>query len=132
LSKLENKPLTKLLGPFFQENCLKQPENKYFMLVFFYFGVTQAPPNRPKKVPKGLQVGRTYGPMSKLKRKAPNQIIRPIHLREMVRNNQKTFFCFVFFSLGSFGHPQMDPKRYQKAHKWAGGMAQCLSLNISP
>jgi hypothetical protein len=63
---------------------------------------------------------------------APKQITRPIHLEEMVQNNQKTgFYSFLKNILGPFGHPQIEPKRYLKACKWAGGMAQCLGLKIS-
>ena len=47
-------------------------------------------------------------------KKAPNQIIRPIFLREIVHNNEKTGFYAVFFILGPFGHPQMNPKKVLK------------------
>jgi hypothetical protein len=41
------------------------------------------------------------------------------------------FICFFFF-LGPIWHPQMDSKTNTKAYKWAGSMAQYLSLKISP
>jgi hypothetical protein len=65
--------------------------------------------------------------MSKLKDKL--QIIRLIALGEIVRNNQKTGFYAVFFSIE---HPKMDLKRNPKVCKWADYMAQCLSLKVSP
>jgi hypothetical protein len=48
----------------------------------------------------------------------------------MVKKKQK----IVYFHgvLRAFRHPQMDPKRYTKAQKWTGCMAQCLSLKMSP
>jgi hypothetical protein len=72
MTKVENKPLTKLLGPFFQENCLKQPENKYFMLVFFPFGGYLGTPKWTKKGSQRPASGRDVWPNVKLKRKAPN------------------------------------------------------------
>jgi hypothetical protein len=60
-----------------------------------------APPNESKKIYKGLQVRRMYGPMFKLKI-APNQIIMLISLGEIVQNNQKTVFFMFFFHFVSF------------------------------
>jgi hypothetical protein len=86
-------------------------------MLFFLFWNYLGTPNGPQNVLKGPQVGGTYGPMFKLKNKPPNQIIRPILLGEMVRDDQKTGFYAVFLILGPFGHPQMDPKRYSKVRK---------------
>jgi hypothetical protein len=69
MSKLKNKPLTKLLGPFFWVKWSETTRKQVFMLFFLHFGAIWAPPYEPKKVLKGPQVGRTYGPMSKLKNK---------------------------------------------------------------
>jgi hypothetical protein len=49
-----------------------------FLCCFFHFGAIRATPNELEKVPKGLQLGRTYGAMSKLENKPLTQIIRPI------------------------------------------------------
>jgi hypothetical protein len=44
-------------------------------------------------------------------KEAPNQIIRPIHLGEMVQNNQKTGFYAAFLSFwGHFGNPKWTHK----------------------
>jgi hypothetical protein len=48
------------------------------MLFFYYFGaiwVPQMDPNGPKRVLKGLQVGETYGEMSKLKNKPLTKLL---------------------------------------------------------
>jgi hypothetical protein len=68
MSELENKPLTKLIGPFFQEKLSETTSKKGFYAVFSHVGAIWALPNGPKKVPEGLQVGRTYGLMSGLKK----------------------------------------------------------------
>jgi hypothetical protein len=79
---------------------------------------TQRPTNGPDLWPK-----------VKASKWAPYQIIRPILVREIVRNNQKNLFpcCFGVFEL-----PQMDPKRYTKACKLTECMSQHLSLRTSP
>jgi hypothetical protein len=71
-SKLNNKPLTKLLGTFFRRNCLKQPENSFYADFFFIFG-----PFWAKKVLEGPQVGGTYGSMSELKDKPLTKLLGP-------------------------------------------------------
>jgi hypothetical protein len=50
MSKPENKPLTKLLGPFFQEKWSETTRKQVFMLDFFHFGAIWALPNGHKKV----------------------------------------------------------------------------------
>jgi hypothetical protein len=77
MSKLENKPLTKLLASFFQEKLSKTTRKQLFMLGFFNFGVIQASPNWNKKLPKGPQVGGTYSSMSKLKDKLLTKSLGP-------------------------------------------------------
>jgi hypothetical protein len=61
MSKLKNKPLTKLFGPFFKEKWSETIRKQVFMLFFFlHFGAVGAPSNEPKKVLKGLQVGKIW------------------------------------------------------------------------
>jgi hypothetical protein len=95
----------------------------FYAVLFFILGPFGHPQLDPKRYSKAHK---WMGGMA--------QIIMPIHLDDMVRNNQKTGFYVVFFFLilGPFGHPQMDSKRYPMACKWARAMAQCLSLKISP
>jgi hypothetical protein len=66
MSKLKNKLLAKLLGPFSQEKWSKTTRKQVCYAVFCHFGV---PPNGPKKIGKGPQVGRMYGLMSELENK---------------------------------------------------------------
>jgi hypothetical protein len=85
-----------------------------FLCCFFHFVAVRAPPYQPEKVVKGSKVGWMYGPMSKLKKKAPNQILRPILLGKMVQNNQKLcFLCCFFVIWRPFGHPN-GPKKVPK------------------
>jgi hypothetical protein len=44
-------------------------------------------------------------------KKAPNQIIRPIFLREIVHNNKKTGFYAVFFYFGTLWAPPNESKK---------------------
>jgi hypothetical protein len=69
--KLKNKPLIKLLGGMVQNN------QKTGFYVFFHFGAVWAPPTGPKKIPKGLQVDKTCGPMSKLENKPLTKLLSP-------------------------------------------------------
>jgi hypothetical protein len=70
MSKLKNKPLTKSLCPFFWEKWSKTTGKMFFFYAaFVFFRAIWAPQNQPKKVSKGFQVGRMYGPMSKLRNK---------------------------------------------------------------
>jgi hypothetical protein len=48
-----------------------------FYAVFSILGAIWVPQNGPKKVLKGLQVGWTYGPMSKLKNKPLTKLLGP-------------------------------------------------------
>jgi hypothetical protein len=73
MSKLEDKPLTKSLGPFLQEKWSKTARNYFSM----QFGGIWAPPNGRKKVHKGLQVGQIYVSMSKLKNKPLTESLGP-------------------------------------------------------
>jgi hypothetical protein len=78
ISKLKNKPLTKLLGPYFYEKWSKTTRKQVSMRFFGHFGAIWAPPNRPIKVPKGPQVGRIYGPMFRLRIKPLTKFLGPL------------------------------------------------------
>jgi hypothetical protein len=79
MCKLKNKPLTKLLGLFFKEKWSETTRKQVFMLGFFlHCGAILVPLNGSKKVPKGLLVGRTYGPMPKLKNKPLTKLLGPL------------------------------------------------------
>jgi hypothetical protein len=55
MSTLENKPLTKLVGPFIWEKLSKTSRKQVFMLFVFHFGAiwaTKMDPNRYSKVHK--------------------------------------------------------------------------------
>jgi hypothetical protein len=82
---------------------------------------------------KSLQVGRMYAQCLSLK-KVPNQIIRPILIREIVQNNQKTgfFCCFSLLFWGHLGILKMNQKGYPNARKWARCMAQCQNFKNKP
>jgi hypothetical protein len=69
MSKIKNKPLTKSLDPLFWEEWSKQLEDCFLCCFFLSIVAIWATPNQPKKIPKGLQVGKMYGAMSKLKKK---------------------------------------------------------------
>jgi hypothetical protein len=65
MSELENKHLTKSLGPFCLEKWSKTTKKSFFMLLL----AICAPPDGHKKVHKHPQAGGIYGPMSKIKNK---------------------------------------------------------------
>jgi hypothetical protein len=48
-----------------------------FLSVFGHFGAIRAPPNGPKKVYKGPQVGRMYDPMCEPKNKPLTKSLDP-------------------------------------------------------
>jgi hypothetical protein len=75
--KLESKPLTKSLGPFFKEKCSKTTKKHVFYSIFGYTGSIWAPPHGPKKVDEGIQVSRMYNPMSKLRNKPLTKTLGP-------------------------------------------------------
>jgi hypothetical protein len=131
MSKLKNKPLAKPLGPFFQEKWSKTTRKLFFKL--FSFFAIWAPPNRPKKDHKGLQVGRMNGPMSKLKNKPLTKSLGPLFKEKWSKTTRKLFcsMLLLFFSV-LFGHPQIDQEMSPKVFKGAGCMAQCLSSKTSP
>jgi hypothetical protein len=64
MSKFKNKPLTKLLGPFFKEKWSKTTRNRFLGCFLFHFEAIWASSNGPKKVFQGPQVDKTYGRMS--------------------------------------------------------------------
>jgi hypothetical protein len=73
VSKLENGPLTKSIGPFFYEKGSKTAR-KWVLMMFW--GIW-APQNGPKKVRKGLQVEGMYVLMSNLENKPQTKSIDP-------------------------------------------------------
>jgi hypothetical protein len=80
-------------------------------MLFGPFLVIWAPPIGPKKVNKGPQVGRMYGPMLKLKNKPPKQIIV---LEDMVQNNRVFMLFFHFVTICSpLNGPKMVPNGLQ-------------------
>ena len=48
-----------------------------------------------------------------------------------VKTHKGCFWLFLAI-FGPFGHPQIEPKRYSKAHKWTGHMAWYEGLKKSP
>jgi hypothetical protein len=77
MCKLKNKPLTKLLGPFFKEKWSETTRKQVFILCL-RFGAILVPLNGFKKVLKGLLVGGTYGSMSKLKNQPRTKLLGPL------------------------------------------------------
>jgi hypothetical protein len=69
--------------------------------------------------------------MSKLKHKPLTTSLGPFLKEKWYKTTRKQVFM-LFFILGPFGHPKMDPKIYSKTDKQAGCMAQCVKLKISP
>jgi hypothetical protein len=65
----KNKPLTKSLSPFSQEEWSKKTRQHIIYAVFLPFWGRSGTPNGPKKVLKGAQVSGMYSPMFKHKKK---------------------------------------------------------------
>jgi hypothetical protein len=115
--KLKNKPLTKSLGPYSLKLgpfSLKQPQNRFFIPLFYHFGAIWEAPNGPKKVLKGPQVGGMYDPMSKLKNKPLTKSIGPFLQEKWSKTTRKQFFYAVF---GHFGAIWASPSGSKKVHK---------------
>jgi hypothetical protein len=55
MSKLENKPLIKLLGPFFQEKLSETTRKQVFTLFFSIFGLSRHPQLDPKRYSKACK-----------------------------------------------------------------------------
>jgi hypothetical protein len=122
-SELKNKPLTKLLGHSFKRNGEKQPENRF--LCFFYFGAIWTPPNGSKKIPKGLQVGKTYGPIFKLENKPLKKLSGPFLLEKLSKTTRKQVFMLFFSFWGHLG----TSKRTQKGTQM-GAIGQEVWPNV--
>jgi hypothetical protein len=75
--KLKNKPLTKSLGPFFYEKWYKITRKQFFYAVFYHFEAIWVPPNGPKKVFKGPQVGYMYSSMYELENRPLTKSLGP-------------------------------------------------------
>jgi hypothetical protein len=72
--------------------------------------------------------------MSKLENNPPYQIIKPIFLGEIVRNNLKTVFmlgCF-FFILGPFWAPPNGPKKVPEGPQVSGMYGPMSELKNKP
>jgi hypothetical protein len=65
----------------------------------------------PKKIYKDPQVG----PLSELKNKPHTKSLGPfLFRRNEPKQPENSFFIPFLAILGSFGHPQIDPKRHSK------------------
>ena len=77
MSKLKNKPLTKLFGPFFKEKWSETIRKQVFMLFFFFIsGPLGHPQMNPKRYSKVCKWAR-YGPMSQLENKPLSKLLGP-------------------------------------------------------
>ena len=74
--RLKNKLLSKLSGPFIYGKWSKTTRKQFFSSDFSFRGHLGTP-NGPKKVPKGMQVGGIYGPMSQLENNPLNKLLGP-------------------------------------------------------
>jgi hypothetical protein len=93
MSTLRNKPqIIRLihLGEMVQNN-----QKTGFCTVFSHFGAIWAPPDGPKKVLKGPQVGGRFGPMSKLRNMPVTKLLGPFFWEKWSKTT-KTGFYAVF------------------------------------
>jgi hypothetical protein len=127
MSKLKNKPLTKSSGSYYEEKW-SVTTAKSFHAVFFHVGAIWAPRNGTKKVLKGLHVGRTYGPMCKLKNKPLTKFLGLFFKEKRSETTRKQVFMLGFFSLhfGAILVPLNGSKKVPK-HLLVGGMYGPLS-----
>jgi hypothetical protein len=84
-----------------------EPENCFFTL---FWGIW-APPNGPKKVHRGPQVGRMYVPMFKVENRPLIISTNPFFKKKWSGATRKKVFCAV---LGHLGTPKLDQKGAQK------------------
>jgi hypothetical protein len=70
-----------------------------------------APPNGPKKVHEGLQVGRMYHPMSGLEKRPLTKLLDPFFRRNGPKQPENSLFCAVF---GHLGTPKWTQKGTQR------------------
>ena len=110
MSNYKIKPLTKSLGPFFQKKWSKTTR-KQFLCCFFAIG---APPNGPREVPKGPQVGGMYGPMSKNENKPQPKPLDHSYKRNGPKQPEKSLLCCFWLFWGQFGIPKEAQKGMQK------------------
>jgi hypothetical protein len=80
------------------------------MLFFSHFGAIWAPPNAPKKVLEGQQVGGMYGTMSELKNKPLTTLLGPFL-------SKKQGFLLFFTFRGHIGTLKWTPKDTSKVRK---------------
>jgi hypothetical protein len=76
------------------------------MLFFFHFGAIWAPPNGPKRVPEGPQVGGAYGLMSVIKNQSPTKLfvcrIRCYGSEHCQKKCFSTFFCHFWAQMSDY------------------------------
>jgi hypothetical protein len=82
----------------------------FFLCCFSFFGAIWAPPNQPKKVPKGLQVGGMYGRMSKLKNKPLTKALGTFLYKKWSKSTRK-LFLYAAFILDTPKWTQKGPQR---------------------
>ena len=128
---LKISPIPNHQAHFFQEKQSKTTGKQVFYTVFCHFGVIWAPSNGPKKVHKGCKWPGCMAQCLSLKISPMPDDQAHYFRRNGLKQPEIVFFMLFFVILELFGHPQMGPKRFPKARKWAGFMAQCLSFNIS-
>jgi hypothetical protein len=114
-----------LLGEMVQSN-----QKTVFYAVFAFLGAIWAPPNRPKKVPKGLQVGEMYGPMSKLENKLLTKSSGPFFWDKWSKTTGKLFLFMLLLFFWANWAPPNQTKKVSKGLQ-VGGMYG-PSLKISP
>jgi hypothetical protein len=100
-----------------------KPENSFLCC----FGAFGHPQMDSKSYTEAHKLAGCMFPMFKLENRPLTISISPFFKKKLSgATRKKVFLCFF----GAFGHPQMDPKRCLKAHKWAGCMSQFLILPI--
>jgi hypothetical protein len=130
-SKLKNKPLTKSLGPLFQQKLSKTTRKQFFYALLAILGPfgypyqwTQESIQRP--------TSRRYVWSSKDENKRLTKSLGPFLQKKLSKATRKQFFFATFGHFGAILAPPNGPKKVARSHKWAECMAQCLSLEISP
>jgi hypothetical protein len=83
-----------------------KPENRFFILFSFHLGANWAPLNDPRKVNKGLQVGKMYGPIAKLTNKPITKSLGPFFKEKWsVTTKKQLIILYIFFHFGAICTP---------------------------
>jgi hypothetical protein len=114
-----------------KKNSPKQPENSFYKAVLGHFQAICTPSNGPKRIQTGPQLGGTYGPMSKLKKKPLTKSLGPFFRRNGPKQSEVRFFMLFWAISGLLRHPQLDPKKYRKPALVGRIYGQCMSLEMS-